>query len=46
VDYRYLLPLIEKLGYRGFVAGEYRARSEVEAGLGWLKEMRAALSKP
>lgn len=44
VDYEYLLRLIEKLGYRGFVAGEYRAREEVEAGLGWLKTMRAALA--
>jgi hydroxypyruvate isomerase len=44
VDYKYLLRLIEKLGYRGFVAGEYRARGEVEAGLGWLKALRAAMS--
>lgn len=43
VNYRYLLPLIEKLGYRGFIAGEYRARGEVESGLGWLKELRATL---
>jgi hydroxypyruvate isomerase len=43
VDYRYLLKLIEKLGYRGFVAGEYRARGEVEAGLGWLKAFRTAI---
>jgi hydroxypyruvate isomerase len=43
VDYKYLLSLIERLGYRGFVAGEYRARGEVEAGLGWLKAFRAAL---
>ena len=44
VDYKYLLRLIEKLGYRGFVAGEYRARGEVEAGLGWLKIFRAAMA--
>jgi len=44
VDYLYLLPTIEKFGYRGFVAGEYRARGEVEAGLGWLKAFRTAMA--
>ena len=44
VDYRYLLKLIERLGYHGFVAGEYRARGEVEAGLGWLKAFRTAIA--
>jgi hydroxypyruvate isomerase len=44
VDYRHLLKLIEKLGYRGFVAGEYRARAEVETGLGWLRAFRADLA--
>jgi 2-dehydrotetronate isomerase len=43
VDYKYLLRLIERLGYRGFVAGEYRARGDVEAGLGWLQAFRAAI---
>jgi hydroxypyruvate isomerase len=44
VDYRYLLRLIDNLGYQGFVAGEYRARGEVEAGLGWLDGMRGVLA--
>jgi hydroxypyruvate isomerase len=44
VDYQYLLRLIEKLGYRGFVGAEYRARSDVEAGLGWLQAFRAAMA--
>jgi hydroxypyruvate isomerase len=42
VAYDRLLPAIEKLGYRGFVAAEYRPRGEVEAGLGWLKAYRDA----
>ena len=44
VNYSYLLKTIQKLGYRGFVAGEYRARGEVEAGLGWLEMARAAMA--
>ena len=43
VAYDRLLPTIEKLGYRGFVAAEYRPRGEVEAGLGWLQAYRDAL---
>ena len=42
VAYDRLLPVIEKLGYRGFVAAEYRPRGEVEAGLGWLQAYRDA----
>ena len=44
VNYVHVLKTIEKLGYRGFIAGEYRARGEVEAGLGWLKAARAAMA--
>lgn len=44
INYSYLLKTIEKLGYRGFVGAEYRARGEVEAGLGWLKQARAAMA--
>jgi len=36
---------IKNILNHGFVAGEYRARGEVEAGLGWLKDMRAALAQ-
>ena len=42
VSYERLLETIEGLGYRGFIGAEYRARAEVEAGLGWLKAFRAA----
>lgn len=44
VAYERLLKTIEKLGYRGFIGAEYRARGEVEAGLGWLKAARAAMA--
>jgi hydroxypyruvate isomerase len=40
ISYTYLLNTVEKLGYRGFIGAEYRARGEVEAGLGWLKTLR------
>lgn len=43
VNFVHVLRTIDRLGYAGFVAGEYRARGEVEAGLGWLKAFRAAL---
>jgi hydroxypyruvate isomerase len=44
VAYDRLLPAIERMGYRGFIAAEYRARSTVEDGIGWLSAMRAALA--
>lgn len=44
VAYERLLRTIETLGYRGFVGAEYRARSEVEDGLGWMKAFRAAMA--
>jgi hydroxypyruvate isomerase len=40
ISYERLLKTIETLGYRGFIGAEYRARGEVEAGLGWLKAVR------
>jgi hydroxypyruvate isomerase len=42
ISYERLLPTIEKLGYRGYIGAEYRARGEVEAGLGWLRAARPA----
>ncbi len=44
ISYPYLLKTIEKLGYRGFIGAEYRARGVMEAGLGWLKAARAAMA--
>lgn len=41
VNYRWLLRKLDELGYSRFVGAEYRARGEVEAGLGWLKAFRS-----
>ena len=35
LDYAWLLPLIDELGYEGWVGCEYRPTAETEAGLGW-----------
>lgn len=40
IAYERLLPALEAMGYAGFVGAEYRARSAVEAGLGWLALLR------
>ncbi len=36
INYAFLLPLIDRLGYRGWVGCEYRPTTTVEAGLGWM----------
>ena len=38
VNYRYLLCLLDKLGYGGWIGCEYRPRGVTEDGLGWMKE--------
>ena len=43
VAYERVLRVMEAVGYSGFVGAEYRARSTVEAGLGWLAGFRGAL---
>ena len=35
LDYTWLLPLIDELGYEGWVGCEYRPAAGTEAGLGW-----------
>ena len=37
LDYRWLLPLIDALGYEGWVGCEYRPAAGTEAGLGWAR---------
>jgi hydroxypyruvate isomerase len=37
VSYPNVLKRVDELGYTGWIGCEYRARGEVEAGLGWLK---------
>jgi hydroxypyruvate isomerase len=39
VNYRYLLGLLDELGYDGWVGCEYRPRGRTEDGLGWLKTL-------
>ncbi|MHA3792773.1 TIM barrel protein [Sphingomonas sp. YL-JM2C] len=43
VDHRAFVRAIAGLGYAGWIAGEYRPRAAVEAGLGWLAELRDVL---
>ncbi len=40
INYRYLLALLDELGYAGWVGCEYRPRAGTSAGLGWLKALR------
>ncbi|WP_414832459.1 hydroxypyruvate isomerase family protein [Afifella sp. YEN Y35] len=40
IAYSWLLPEIERLGYRGAIGAEYRPRTTVEAGLSWMRTYR------
>ena len=40
IDYRYILRLIEKLGYDKPIGAEYRPETTTDAGLGWLQAYR------
>jgi hydroxypyruvate isomerase len=42
IHHPYLFDLIDALGYAGFVGCEYRPRAGTSAGLGWLRQWRAA----
>jgi hydroxypyruvate isomerase len=37
INYGFLLPHIDKLGYQGWVGCEYKPAAETNAGLGWIK---------
>lgn len=37
LDYRWLLPQIDALGWDGFIGAEYKPRDGTDAGLGWIK---------
>lgn len=37
LDYRYILKLIDRLEYDGFVGAEYKPRGTTGEGLGWMK---------
>jgi len=40
LDYRYLLRLLDELGYEGWVGCEYRPRDGTQNGLGWLRRFQ------
>ena len=37
INFPFLFSLIDRIGYRGWVGCEYRPKSTVEAGLGWMR---------
>jgi len=37
IDYRVLFPLIDRVGYTGWIGCEYKPATSTEAGLGWTK---------
>ena len=37
IAYGFLLPLIDRLGYDGWIGCEYHPTTTVEAGLGWMR---------
>jgi hydroxypyruvate isomerase len=37
INYNFLLPHLDKIGYQGWIGCEYRPATTTEAGLGWLK---------
>ena len=38
IDYSFLLPFLDRIGYRGWVGCEYRPLTTTEAGLSWMKQ--------
>jgi len=38
INYRYLLPWLDEVGYQGWVGCEYNPRGDTSAGLGWLTD--------
>ena len=40
INFGFLLPTIDRLGYDGWVGCEYRPTTSVEAGLGWMDPYR------
>jgi hydroxypyruvate isomerase len=45
LDYTFILPLLDDLGYGGWVGCEYRPANGTVAGLGWMARYRASLPK-
>ncbi len=45
IHYPYLLALLDRLGYAGWVGCEYKPQATTEAGLGWLAPYRVATAE-
>jgi hydroxypyruvate isomerase len=45
INYAFLLPLIDRLGYQGWIGCEYRPLATVEAGLAWMAPYRGNASQ-
>lgn len=43
IDYKYILSLLEKLGYNGWIGLEYKPQGATKDGLKWIKEFNVAL---
>ena len=43
INYGFLIPLIDRLGYDGWIGCEYRPATTTEAGLGWMSAYQTAL---
>jgi len=43
INYRYVFPLLEQLGYDGWIGLEYKPAGSTEAGLKWLDEFNMVL---
>jgi hydroxypyruvate isomerase len=45
INYGFLIPLIDRLGYDGWIGCEYRPATTTEAGLGWMSAYHAPSRK-
>ena len=41
INYDFLLPFLDRIGYNGWIGCEYKPATTTEAGLGWLKSHNA-----
>ena len=44
INYRFLLDLIDRLGFEGWIGAEYRPVGRTEDGLGWLRRYQRGTS--
>jgi hydroxypyruvate isomerase len=46
INYAFLLPYIEQLGYAGWIGCEYKPLARTEQGLDWLAAYRSRVQRP